>query len=171
MMLQNMRRGHRSIHTMRTRWMAGMMVGSLFAALAGVIGCGEKKAETPPPETPPPVQTGQPEYPGAIKATISAGYAVSPGTINISKSRRDVVQWENTSGDTLLVIFKDTSGIDGEPLGELIPPNSFSAPFHGCLTCVNGTYSYKLHRRVGSDWKEVAQAGGPPDVPEVAVGD
>jgi hypothetical protein len=138
-------------------WQGWIWLALVILVMAGLTGC-QKSAVVTGNETIKP-------HPGVIPVTIDDQHHVNPARVTLSMTSRHMVQWQNTSRDTVLLLFV------GAPTGELIPPADWSAPFHVCVSCQVGPYEYRLHTRVGRDWVMVPQDSTGPDVPEVVVGD
>jgi hypothetical protein len=153
--------GHPMMHGWRRlAWLA------LAVALAfGVSNCSQ--TQTPTTETGGPAQESTSPGPEqdqfARQGAIDDSGKVAPGTIELSKSAGDRVQWKNNSRDTMVVYLIDA------PIGELIPPGRFSISHRVCVTCSTGFYGYVV-RRLVSGLPERPSAGAPTE-PQIGVGD
>lgn len=81
--------------------------------------------------------------------------SVDPPRIDLSKGNKDALQWHNETDQEVVILFP------GDPVGLRLPAGCFSFPQGVNQDAPNGVYPYNVTR----------EAGGPPNPPEVSVGD
>lgn len=138
---------------------AALWVTLLIAT--GLLSACQESAKGPTPQ-PQVTDVGELDTHAQL-ATISDSCVVTPGTIYLSKSRGDRVQWQNNARETLFVLFKQTA------TGLLVPPGRSSTSHRVCAVCDTGKYEYSVVRMVKGVPTPVKGVG--PTEPQIGVGD
>lgn len=151
----------------RRRWHWLSITALLLGALLVLAGCFKS---TPPP--PPPPASNCPANMQTVKLSpgINADdVAFDHKETHLSKGKHEGLQWQNTTGEDLLLFFVDSSGNQLLAAGIFVPKNGTSGCVGVCEGCGTGFKSiYHTYHFKGGSWVPMTESG-PPGDPQVDV--
>lgn len=136
----------------RKRWVTGALLAVLLGGITVLSGCPCPKQ--PPPEPTPTRSEGPPRDPSAKLVTINEGLGVDVPTVHLSRGKKEAVQWNNASDDTVMIVIEEGA------VGIEIPPHEFSQVHRVYSKAAIGEHDYAI----------IGPAGKPPGTPQIDVG-